>query len=270
MKPNACTAIAVFRFLIIIVVSIISGIGCETETPRGEWAGRPIYIDGDMSDWEGYSLRQFEKHGAEIAVCNDSDNFYVMLRFDSPRWPRLIRMAGIRVWFSPDADSGRTFGLKFNGAPKTEWRPPEGRFELNEEQRRRRDQRMQEFLENNPVVLTLIDNRNTEQETIVDEDDESGPKAACDQWLDYIVYEFKMPLSLIAGYDKTLKLNDLSIGLEWADREEMRRIFGRGDRPPVRDTTRAESERVERPRQPPGGEWTKPGIWFTSSLAGKP
>jgi hypothetical protein len=243
---------------------------CDSGKTSGSWTKRPINIDGDLSDWEEIPTTYFEQLESDIAASNDSSFLYVMFRIKNRFRARMIRFGGVTIWIDTMGGSEKVFGLRFNGSPDTDFQPPPDRAPENEERAARREEHMQQFMDENPVVLTLIDETSETPERIVDIDGADGPAAACDFWRDYAVYEFKIPLAQAAEYDVGLNAQfgkDLAVGLEWGDTGAMRQAFGRGDRQRSPDSLRRHSAWGERRdgRRPDGRPPLE--VWLTTSLA---
>lgn len=179
-------------------------------------------------------------------------------------------MGGVTIWIDTLGGSEKVFGLRFNGSPDTDFQPPPDRAPADEEQAARREERMQQFMDENPVRLTLIDKTGDTPERVVDIDGADGPAAACDMWRDYVVYEFRIPLALAGEYNHALAARlgkDFAVGLEWGGMGAMRQGFDRGDRRRPPDSLRRDSALGDRrDSRQPGGRPPRE-VWLTTGLA---
>lgn len=236
MMPNQMCLGHRFPVLVAgLALIFLASPGCSPGETPGYWQGEPITIDGDSDDWDGVSRTQFEKQEAVMAVCNDSGYLYVLVQLGDPVWARSIRIGGLTVWIDTEAGSGKDFGLRFNGVPEGEEMPSAGRERGDVEWQARRQERMRQFYEENPVGLVIIDSGGTTREAVISEDGSEGPAVACDISEGIMAYEFKIPLTASSGGDDGIAAGfgqTVSIGVEWGDMSALRGSFGRGDRPP--------------------------------------
>jgi hypothetical protein len=261
-------SLLLFGIIIAVVVAVAA---CDSGKTSGNWTKRPINVDGDLSDWEKIPLTYLEQLEAEFAVCNDSDFMYVMFRFENQFRARMIRFGGVSIWVDPQGESEKVFGLRFNGAPDTDFQSPD-RAPEDEERAARREERIQQFMDENPVRLVMIDKTEEVPERIVDIDGADGPAATCDIWRDYVVYEFRIPLVQTSEYDLSLNApmgKDLAVGIELGGMRAMRQASGRGDRQRRPDSLRHDSVSGERREgRRPGGRQSREA-WLATGLAAK-
>jgi hypothetical protein len=244
----------------------LSTTACDSKAPTGNWTARPINVNGDLSDWEKVPVTYFEQLETEIAVCNDSSFLYVMFRFENEFRARMIRFGGVTVWVDTMGGKDKVFGVRFNGSPDTDFQPPPDRVPEDEAQAAQREERMQRFMDENPVALTLVQSSDDVAMPILDIDGADGPAAACDYWRHYVVYEFRIPLAQAGEYEIGLDASlqkELAVGLEFGSRRPRRDMDRR--QPPDslrRDTTTRERRGDGRP-----GRRGPREVWLTTGLA---
>ncbi len=109
MKPG-CVNFQLFIF--ISISSIVFFIGCDNLELHSKWLNHDITIDGNDADWKN-ATTYIENAKIAIGLFNDENYLYLSL---SP-WDRKIQnqimRRGCTLWFDPERDNKKTFGIRF-------------------------------------------------------------------------------------------------------------------------------------------------------------
>jgi hypothetical protein len=76
------------------------------------WRDRDVTIDGDLTEWEGFTHFIEEAH-ATVGVLNDEEHLYLSLASSNQSTQRQVLALGLTVWFDPDGGKERAFGIRF-------------------------------------------------------------------------------------------------------------------------------------------------------------
>ena len=223
-------------------------VGCkgpqEVET---HWSAKPIQVDGHMTDWIGIPTTYFEESAVQLGLTNDSENLYVLFRFNNEMWARLIHTGGLTLWLDGSGEKKKEFGLRYTGGPplselQDRGMGGEGGFldRLTEEQKERLAQRA-----SNEDRITVVNKENEPIEHLPI-DGSKGPAVAFADLQGIYTYEFSIPLGKtdLTSYGLDAQPGQsVCLGLEWGLSDEQRKQImdsmgggppggGRGGGPP--------------------------------------
>jgi hypothetical protein len=188
-------------------------------------------VDGKRSDWsEDMPVNYFEEEGAVLALCNDSENLYILFCFRDAKWTKAIRMTGLKLWLDVKGKDKKDFGLRYNGGPSLQEIQAARKGEYSEDISPEIKQRMMQGMTPPTTQLTFIDKKNN-VETSIPSDGFKGPSVSFDTSMDLYSYEFSIPLQsgTDGHYGIDIKPGQIiSIGAEWGD---MGNIKGAGGPP---------------------------------------
>lgn len=91
----------------------------EDKVLASQWTAAPVKIDGQNSDWDSQPLNAEKKFGVDYAFRNDAENLYVLFIFKDPRYLTSISATGMTIWFNPENQKKKDFGLRFMSRPIT-------------------------------------------------------------------------------------------------------------------------------------------------------
>jgi len=261
---------------LIVVSSTLLG-GCKPQEVPSHWIGQPVKVDGEMTDWQGIPTTYFKENDAQLGLCNDSENLYILFRFSNQLWARAIRLRGLTIWLDSSGKKRGDFGLRYlGGSSPSEMQEAgtggQGGFweSLTSEQKKH-------FLQRQAVManrITVI-NKEGNVETTIPANGSRGPAADFGVLQGVYTYEFRIPLQKgdISNYGiGTQPGQAISLGLEWGgtsrdDRQHVRKKMG--GRPPGggKGVMGGWGEHGGRPgSQPPG----KQEFWVKTNLATSP
>lgn len=212
--------------------------GCNTQEVQTNWSPEPVPVDGEMTGWDGITLTYFEDVGAQLGLCNDNENLYILFRFSNQAWVRAIRMGGITLWLDNSGKKKKDFGIRYTGGPSLselhKMRTSSGggfRETLTPEQQ----QRLLEMEKSTADQITLIDKKSN-QEITMRADGSGGPAACFASPQGTYTYEFSIPLKKGDVFDYGIGAQPgqiICLGLEWGgmgkeDRQKMMKGMGGG------------------------------------------
>jgi len=128
-------------FIFISIASIIFFIGCNNPELNSKWLNREITIDGNDTDWRN-ATTFIENARAAIGLFNDENFIYLTLTPWDVKIQNQIMRRGLTLWFDPDGDSKKKFGIRFPLGIKEMTLP---RAEI--ENRRETEKRLEKFKE---------------------------------------------------------------------------------------------------------------------------
>ncbi len=102
-------------FSIIISSIIISSLfyGCGTTAQlQSSWNNGEIKIDGNPSEWQS-SAFMVEDEGVILNFKNDDEFLYICLITNNQGKMTQMMRSGFIVWFDPNSDESRIFGIKY-------------------------------------------------------------------------------------------------------------------------------------------------------------
>lgn len=213
-------------FTIILILG-----GCHTQRAESLPLKNDIQIDGNIDDWKDMPIDSYNDNQVGMALCNDDQNLYILFRFQSHDWARLIRMSGLTLWIDQKGGKNKIFGIRYNGGPSREQimenLPDEykARMEnMTEEQKERMESRMQA----RPVRLEVVDSK-ADQVWPLDSINRYGLEVKYCFIDGFHTYEAKIPLKVISADFYGIKMNpgqEIGLGAEWGGfgsfREHMR------------------------------------------------
>ncbi len=79
---------------------------------QSKWANTEMKIDGDFPDWEN-SLHAIKDEGVSLGFKNDDKFLYLcLMTVDQGKMMQMMR-SGFIIWFIPQNDDGKIFGIKY-------------------------------------------------------------------------------------------------------------------------------------------------------------
>jgi hypothetical protein len=188
--------ISIKEFLLILLLSFFLLTGCKTQEVQTSWSSAPVKVDGKMDDWANVPMLYFEERGVQLGLRNDSENLYILFRFNNEAWTRAIRMGGLTLWINNAGCKKKDLGIRYTGGPsffdfQRMRSSDQGGFQeaMTPEQR----QRFQNREEKATDQLTIID-KISNQEKSFPANGSSGPAASYDSSQGGYTYEFGLPL----------------------------------------------------------------------------
>jgi hypothetical protein len=197
-------------FLLLIVLSTTLLVGCKKKEIVSQWKPENLKIDGKSSDWEEIPLTMSDKIRGAMAVVNDAENQYIILKLSDQRMARKIQRMGLTVWINSEGKKKKEFGIRYTGsqALATVLQP---QMEFNDQNRESaRFAKMGEMMSAHlpgPGMIGIIQNENV---TMEPEKNPWGPSAASAENQGIYCYEFKIPLQFDKSVtdEQTTSVND--------------------------------------------------------------
>ena len=220
---------------LLFMIFLLGATGCNSQKMQSAWAPDKIEIDGQMQDWSGNQTTYFEDEDILMGLANDSQNLYLLVRFNDPQWARMIKMSGLTVWIDPDGGKDKIFGLRYTGGPSMEdFQQRQGdsaRTMPEGENQFPGMDRFKDKMKERPE-FAVVDSK-SEQIVPIPKDGSKGPSAEFYSDGGFYNYEFSVPLELISAdfYGLELKPGQkIGIGSIWggSDRDEIRNEMGGG------------------------------------------
>jgi hypothetical protein len=222
--------------LIFLCFSLLTG--CQTQELKTNWSSTPIKVDGKMNDWANTPMAYFEENGVQLGLRNDSENLYILFRFNNQAYAQAIRLGGLTIWFDNSGKKKKELGVRYTGGPSflhfQKMKSVQGGgFEesLTEEQKERLGEREKSMIMRDQMVAV---GKKGSQERILSTDGSDGPAVSFDSSQGAFTYEFSLPLqkSDFSRYG----INDrpggiLSLGFEWGGVTMPDRKSGGGNPP---------------------------------------
>ena len=91
----------------------------EDKVVASRWTPAPLKIDGVNDEWEGQALNSQKNLDIDYAFMNDPKNLYVLVIFKNPRYLSSINLTGMTIWFNPEENKKKDYGLRFVSRPIT-------------------------------------------------------------------------------------------------------------------------------------------------------
>ena len=241
MSYKNIIALSAKALLLLTVTTSTLLTGCNTQKVQTNWSAEPVQVDGEMTGWDGITLTYFEDVGAQLGLCNDNENLYILFRFSNQAWVRAIRMGGVTLWLDNSGKNKKDFGIRYTGGPSLselqKMRTSSGggfRETLTPEQQ----QRLLETEKSTADQITLIDKKSNQE--ITTRADGSGGAAACFAFPQGVyTYEFSIPLQKSSVFGCALGAQPgqiICLGFEWGgmSKEDRQKMMGRiGGGPPA-------------------------------------
>lgn len=210
--------------------------GCQTQEVETRWSAEPVKVDGEIMEWNNMPISYFEESGVGLGLCNDTENLYILFRFNNSQWARAIRMGGLTLWLDNSGKKKKDFGIRYTGGPSlSDLQKMEGsgeggfRESLTPEQQQRLADREKAMADQ----ITFINKKSNREITL--KTDGSGGPAVCFASLEGIyAYEFSIPLQKGDAFECAIGAKPgqaICLGLEWGgmgNRQRMRRGEGGG------------------------------------------
>ena len=73
-------------FYLLPLIFLFFSTGCNSQKMQSAWAPNEIEIDGQMQDWSTEQTTYFEDDDILMGLANDSQNLYMLIRFNNPHW----------------------------------------------------------------------------------------------------------------------------------------------------------------------------------------
>jgi hypothetical protein len=212
--------------------------GCKTQEAQTHWSAAPVQVDGEMTGWDGMPTNYFEDLGAQLGLCNDSENLYILFRFSNQTWLRAIRMGGVTLWLDNSGKKKKDFGIRYTGGPSLSELQKLGMFSGGGFRERLTPEQQQHLAEMEKATadqITVIDKKNN-QEMTMRADGSGGPAACFASPQGVYTYEFSIPLEKGDVFDCGIGAGPgqvICLGLEWGgmskeDRANMMKRMGGG------------------------------------------
>jgi hypothetical protein len=248
MLHKRLTTLSTKALLLLTLLSSTLLAGCKTQEVQSSWSATPVKIDGEMNDWTNTPMVYFEDSGVQLGLRNDSENLYVLFRFNNQSWARAIRMGGVTLWLDNSGKKNKDFGIRYAGGPsisgmqKGEMQSRGGFWDSLTPEQQQRLTDMQTEAAHQVIVI----NKKSDQERAISADGSSGPAVSFGSDQSIYTYEFSIPFqkSDLSHYGIGVQPGKaICVGLEWGgmskeDRASMmERMGGRppggmGSRPP--------------------------------------
>jgi hypothetical protein len=178
--------------------------GCKQNVMQSNWKDGNIFIDGRYSDWQP-GLTFNEKSNIGIGFANDSSNLYICLTSSDQQLMRQVVFRGFILDIDIPGAKRRQFGINY----------PTGNNDLDFSQfgRNQQSKRMPGF---NQDTRLRFDDIHTEfiligpgkdERQIVPLENDYGIEIKISRTRRQIVYEIKIPFSLMEDYWETDKFN---------------------------------------------------------------
>lgn len=268
------------RVMFLALVGLILLASCNTQEVETQWSIGSVKVDGEITEWADMSTSYFEESGVGLGLCNDTENLYILFRFNNPQWARAIRMRGVTLWLDNSGKKKKDFGIRYTGGPSLSDLQKLGaasgggfRESVTPEQQKR----LADVEKEMPDRITVVDKKANREITL--RPDGSGGPAVCFASLEGVyAYEFSIPLEKGDAFDCAIGAKPgqtICIGLEWGgmgDRQRMRQGMGggppggMGGGPPGMGGARPGGGRGGSRMQPP----EKQELWVKTELASAP
>lgn len=195
--------------------------GCNTQEVETHWSPEPIKVDGEITEWNNMPMNYFEESGVGLGLCNDTENLYILFRFNNTQWARAIRMGGLTLWLDNSGKKKKDFGIRYTGGPSLsdlqKLGGPGGGFResLTPEQQKRLTEMEMDMADQ----ITVIDKK-ANQEINLRPDGSGGPAVSFASVQGIYAYEFSIPLRKGDVFDHAVGANPgqtICLGLEWGD-----------------------------------------------------
>lgn len=96
----------------LIVAICLAGFSEEIRI-KSQWAPSPPKIDGTYNDWLEDTFISNDNMHIDYAFMNDSENLYILFKFNDPKFLSSINATGIKIWFSTEKKGKKDFGIRF-------------------------------------------------------------------------------------------------------------------------------------------------------------
>jgi hypothetical protein len=133
--------------------------GCGGLELQSHWRAQEITIDGKPMDWEGVPTTYAESPNIAFRVLNDDSNMYVSMASPDDNVLGQIIDRGITVWFDPEGEMDKVFGIRWPGQPPGEapgQRPDPASMRQMMQDPSKMKQRLLEMIDEPPDYLELV------------------------------------------------------------------------------------------------------------------
>ena len=237
----ACKNLITIRTQIVIFLAFagfIIAAGCNTQEVETQWSAGSVKVDGEITEWADMSTSYFEESGVQLGLCNDTENLYVLFRFDNPQWARTIRMGGVTLWLDNSGKKKKDFGIRYTGGPPLSDLEEPGASDPGGFRQSLTPEQQQRFadLEKDMANQIIVVDKEGNQKMSLPTDGSSGPAVCFGSLQGIYAYEFSIPLQRGDVFDYAIGAKPgqvICFGLEWGgrgDRQRMRPEMGGGRR----------------------------------------
>jgi len=214
-------------YVSLALASLVLLTGCKAKEITSEWAPAGLAVDGRTDDWEGFPTTYLEDQAAVVGLANNGERLHVLIRLRDPKYARLIRMTGLKIYFDREAKENKDFYIKFSGGPSAEEMAAlMGQSDDGGREAIGMMDRMPRMETDSSLMFTCyIKDRLVEMP--ISMDGAQGPAAASGVEHGSFVYEFSVPLgeTAVRYYGLGMQPGEtISIGAVWGemDRDAMR------------------------------------------------
>jgi len=191
--------------------------GCKQKTMQSNWNDGNIFIDGRYSDWQP-GLMFNEKSNIGIGLANDSSNLYICLTSSDQQLMRQVAFRGFILDIDIPGAKRRQFGINYpTGVSDLEF----SQFGRNQQSKRTPgfDQDTQLRFDDIHTEFILM-GPGKEDRQIVPLENDYGVEIKISRTRRQLVYEIKIPFTLMEDYWQTDKFNlqsDLTVTFKTAE-----------------------------------------------------
>ena len=234
------TEISAKALILLTLACSILLAGCKTQEVQTNWSEEPVQVDGEMTEWPSGSTVYFEDSGAQLGLCNDSENLYILFRFSNQTWVRAIRMGGVILWLDSAGKKKKDFGIRYTGGPSLSELQKLGTSSAGGFRERLTPEQQQRLLDMEKATadqITVIDKKSG-QEVTLRADGSGGPAVCFASPQGIYTYEFSIPLKKGDVFGCGIGAEPgqvICLGLEWGGmgKENRQRMMDRmGSGPP--------------------------------------
>lgn len=224
---------------------------CNETEIQSIWHNGQIRIDAKSKDWQS-NLTWNEKNKLGLGIANDSTDLYVCLTTSDRGLHRQIMMRGFILNVDQKGSKNHNFGIKFpTGISNQGFQPVEGSFERPNDFRGRQNPEndIMGWMDDIQTELILL-GPGKEDEEIIPIENNLGLNVKIGREREQLVYEIKIPFSLISEQlkiDKVVMTNALAVNFKTGEFKLP------GGRPEGMHGDRSPDELGERPDRPPSG-----------------
>lgn len=113
-------------FVVSVALFMVMIGGCGNKQIQSNWKQSAIVVDGQVSDWSGYSSEYYEKDDIHIllAIINDDSSLNMMIRFNDQYLARMFERRGIVLWFDGNCKKDKYYGVYYINPDAKNMIPP--------------------------------------------------------------------------------------------------------------------------------------------------
>ncbi len=201
----------IYISLALCIVTVICVSGCENIDLTSKWRDRDIVVDGIDTDWK-HATVFLENTRVAIGLLNDEDYLYIsMSPWDIRRQNHIIN-SGLIVWFDPDGNHEKRFGICF--PLEKEYETP---LKVLENDRKASEKTLHAFREMQDSLEIIISGEQQPIQMHISEERASGISVAVGNSDGRLFYEMKVPIHTGNGKPYAINPNSkkpFNIGFE--------------------------------------------------------